>query len=110
MKEYDKEKENVTIKATPTEEDENNKMPMLYFKRDGYLIPLWYVVTIEKDWRFTENSHKVIYTIVINKNMVQSDKIKVGEKEFIFGSEKTRDEQFDTIVELMCEHNDVTTL
>lgn len=101
-------KEKVTVKVIPSDEEEK-KMPMLYFKRDGYLIPLWYVVTIEKDWRFTENS-KVIYTIVINKNMVQSDKIKVGEKEFIFGSEKTRDEQFDTIVELMCEHNDVTTL
>ncbi len=102
-------KEKVTVKVIPSDEEEK-KMPMLYFKRDGYLIPLWYVVTIEKGEKWIEMSRCNAFTIVINKNMVQSDKIKVGEKEFIFGSEKTRDEQFDTIVELMCEHNDVTTL
>ena len=86
---------------------------MLYFKRDGYLIPLWYVVTIEKDWEYTFSGSgcaAVSYNIVINKNMVQSDRIKVGEKKFSYNTEEVRDKTFDAIVELLCEHNDVTAL
>lgn len=102
-------KEKVTVKVIPSDEEEK-KMPMLYFKRDGYLIPLWYVVTIEKGEKWLEMSRCNAFTIVINKNMVQSERIKVGEKEFIYNTEEMRDKTFDAIVELLCEHNDVTAL
>ena len=102
--------ENVSVVQS---DEEKRKIPMLYFKRDGYLIPLWNIVTIEKDWEHTSTSSGcsyVSYNIVINKNMVQSDRIKVGEKKFSYSNEETRNKMFDAIVELLCEHNDVTVL
>lgn len=103
------EKEKVTVKVIPDGEQEK-KMTMLYFKREGYLIPLWCIVTIEKGEKWLELSRCNVFTIVINKNMVQSERIKVGEKEFVYNTEEVRDKTFDAIVELLCEHNDVTAL
>ena len=100
------EKEKVTVKVIPDGEEEK-KIPMLYFKRDGYLIPLWCIVTIEKGEKWIGCN---AFTIVINKNMVQSDRIKVGEKEFVYNTEEVRDKTFDAIVKLLYEHNDVTAL
>lgn len=83
------------------QEEKQVKRPMIYFERENLIMPIWGILTIEKDWGFTNRS--TLYTIVINKGLEPSERCPIGEKIFTFEVEKARDAKFNDIKNAMEE-------
>ena len=90
------------------QEEKQVKRPMIYFERENLIMPIWGILTIEKDWEISNNF--MLYKIVINKGLEPSERYPIGEKTFIFGTEKSRDDKFDNIVNTMEEWCDFKVL
>ena len=90
------------------QEDKQVKRPMIYFERENLIMPIWGILTIEKDFGFSNKS--AFYSIVINKGLEPSERCPIGEKTFIFGVEKARDDKFNAIKNAMEEWCDFKVL
>ena len=75
------------------------KKPVFYFQRIGLVIPIWAVLTLEKDIKWTEKP-KVhpVYGIVINRGMEPSQMCPIGEKAMWYEKEELRDSAYEAII------------
>ena len=82
------------------------KKPVFYFQRIGLVIPIWAVLTLEKDvkWEDKPKAHPV-YGIVINRGMEPSQMCPIGEKAMWYEKEELRDQRYEEMVSMMDETN-----
>lgn len=75
------------------------KKPVFYFQRIGLVIPIWAVLTLEKDvkWEEKPKVHPV-YGIVINRGMEPSQMCPIGEKAMWYEKEDLRDSAYEAII------------
>ena len=83
------------------QEEKQVKRPMIYFERENLIMPIWGILTIEKDWEVSNNF--MLYKIIINKGLEPSERCPIGEKTFNFGTEEVRDAKFNSIKNAMEE-------
>lgn len=78
------------------------KKPVFHFKEFGLVIPVWGVLTLEKDLMWLEKPRvRPVYGIVINRGMEQSQMCPIGEKSMWYEKESKRDADYDKIIEEM---------
>ena len=75
------------------------KKPVFYFQDAGLVIPIWAVLTLEKDvkWEEKPKAHPV-YGIVINRGMEPSQMCSIGEKAMWYEKEELRDSAYEAII------------
>jgi hypothetical protein len=79
------------------------KKRMFYFQDEGTVLPLWGVVTLDKNYHYHDKSARSIYTIVINKGMEQSERNPIGERTLDYRTAEQRDEAFKRLLSVMRE-------
>ena len=98
-KDYDEESK--TIKRIDSPKPKTKK-PVFYFQRIELVIPIWAVLTLEKDvkWEDKPKAHPV-YGIVINRGMEPSQMCPIGEKAMWYEKEVIRDSAYEAIIKEM---------
>ena len=83
-------------------EDSEKQRPrrtMLRFDRDGMVIPVWGILTIDKDVAINDNTCHMQYQIIINKGMeTGTPQCVIGERRLIYYNEQRRDEAYECIL------------
>ena len=78
------------------------KKPVFYFQEIGLVMPIWGLLTLEKEMRWEEKPKQhPVYCIVINRGMEPSQNCPIGEKCIIYEKENIRDKSYDEIVNAM---------
>lgn len=84
-------------KQTSQQNDEEQKprRTMLSFDRDGFVIPVWGIMSIEKDVDYNVNTNRTEYLIVLNKGMeVGMPQCPIGERRVVYYDSETRNKAY----------------
>ena len=86
------------------EEEKRPKKPMFFFQSIGLLMPVWGVLTLEREMRWEEKPRMhPIYCIVINRGMEPSQMTPIGERCLTFEKEETMVRKYNEILGAMSE-------
>lgn len=78
------------------------KKPVFYFQEIGLVMPIWGLLTLEKEMRWEEKPKQhPVYCIVINRGMEPSQNCPIGEKCITYEKENIRDKSYGEIVNAM---------
>ena len=78
------------------------KKPVFYFREIGLVMPIWGLLTLEKEMRWEDKPKQhPVYCIVINRGMEPSQNCPIGEKCITYEKENIRDKSYDEIVDAM---------
>lgn len=97
-------KKNYNNADTEDSQEQRPKKNMVLFNQDGLLVPLWSILTIQKDMNFGGNKNQR-YCLVINKGIEQSPTTPIGEHTFYYSTEKALTDVFDALLGIMQETN-----
>lgn len=85
------------------EQEQQPKKRMFYFQREGIIMPLWAIITLEKDENYDIVTRKETFIITLNRGIEQSERCPMGERRFCFDNEKVRDKKFEEVLSVMSE-------
>lgn len=101
MKEEDKNARN----AQQNDEEQKPRRTMLRFEREGFVIPVWGILSIEKDLDMEESATGKItpvYNIIINKGMeIGTPQCPIGERKATYYDVDKRDEAYKRMLGIL---------
>lgn len=101
MKEEDKNARN----AQQNDEEQKPRRTMLRFEREGFVIPVWGILSIEKDLDMEESAiGKItpVYNIIINKGVeIGMPQCPIGERKVTYYNADERDKAYTRMLGIL---------
>ena len=87
------------------DEEQKPRRTMLRFEREGFVIPVWGILTIEKDFDMEESATGKImpvYNIIINKGIeIGTPQCPIGERKATYYDADKRDEAYKRMLGIL---------